>query len=197
MNDKHKIVADIIITLVQEGKYHVNDLVLSRKPDGFWSTVRLMLPSNMSWSNDPQYYVNIWPKIKEYVQDEINQRPKRITPPTQMPILEQIETPLQSAPIPCDPVVIQTDAITRLELVHIINEILDSRIQDLKSALPVSTSTLKQVPEGDTGKPVPFATCTKPRLKELFMDECKRLKLSQAGLLSAILYTYFNEPSLK
>lgn len=199
MNDKHQIIADIIVSLVQEGKYQLTDLLLSRKPAGFWPTVRSMLPSTMSWSNDPQYYVNVWPKIKGYVEKTVSQQTDRITQPIQMPMLEQIETPKQSAPIPSDPVVIQTDAITRSELVHIINEILDSRIAELKEVVPVTANNLKIPPKPtDKQKRVydKFATTIDRHLNELVKKECERLRMPLSEFLDAVLYSYFREPRL-
>lgn len=91
--------------------------------------------------------------------------------------------------------------VSRSEVIAIVNEILDKRLVGSEPVAVNSDRLLPMPPRTRVGRKEnrihsPIGTSVDIRLKELFKQECKRLKMTQSELLDQILYTYFQGPKL-
>lgn len=91
--------------------------------------------------------------------------------------------------------------VTRSEVIAIINEIIDKRLPGRES-LAVNRDRLLPMPartkkgRKDDRVHAQIGTCVDMRLKVLFIEEAKRLRMTQSELLDQILFTYFQGPKL-
>lgn len=91
--------------------------------------------------------------------------------------------------------------VTRSEVLALINEIIDKRLPkqeplavNREKLLPMPARTKKG--RKDDRVHAQIGTCVDLRLKVLFVEEAKRLRMTQSELLDQILFTYFQGPKL-
>lgn len=161
-----------------------HDLVYAAIPDAFKPKKR---------SDLPKWYSN----HKQAIQDILRGNKAEPVTTDQIPLLpdEFIETEPATKAYP------PQQWVNRDEVIQIVHEILDKRLSGPETVvvnrdklLPLPPRTRNGHQEDRVHKQI--GTSIDIRLKELFVQEAARLKMTQAELLDAILFTYFGGPKL-
>jgi hypothetical protein len=172
-----------------------------RLPRGFWKDIIEYLPKGM-WG-DKQVIANYYGKNKQNIMNILKSDFKRVRLDYK-PIVSE-KDPL--TPSEYSEPSLHEELINRDDIVKLINEVLDTRLLDLKESVLIIQNKLEMPPESITIKGggrgrketrdyVKITPTVDRVLFDLFDADAKKRKISQGKMLDIILWNWYEKPKL-
>lgn len=177
----------------RSNRYNLEWLLECRKlPPEFYEAVWLSIPEHLR-PERKSTLKNDYSKFRQEIQDRL----KKTEPVSgQIDLLPKDHDQSKIAVNQIRPL---NEWVTRDDVIKIVKDILadlqpEPVILHKDKLLPIPERV--RVGRKETRVHAALGTCVDIRLKELFEQECRRLRMSQSELLDQILYTYFQGPKL-